>query len=196
MCDSWEPVKAVCGPTGRPSTLYTTAGPQSPTPAQTAVWQNFSKPPKTSLCSQKVWPRQVCGHWTGDGSGTPATIVSRKKLSADDPACTVVVLQSHPYESGSDMRRVKLCSSQTNRALHRHILQSGARTPGREREGGESTFCSAAAVCVLSSSVSPPLVTGPQTKLLLELLRISTKSCDNENGRNGHLLKRIKSFGV
>ena len=125
-----------------------------------------------------------------------ATIVSRKKLSADDPAaaCTVNVLQSHPYESGSDMRRVEPCSSQTNCALHRHILQSGARTPEGERGGGEYILLCCCSVCALSSSVSPPLVTGPQTKLLLELLRISTKSCDNENGRNGHLLKRIKSW--
>ena len=193
MCDSWEPVKAVCGPTGRPSTLHTTVGwapVSNPHRHPTAVWQNLHSKPKTSLRQETLDDRCVdTGQVMGPGPRRP-TIVSRKMLSADDPAACTVVVQSHPYESGSDLRTQCLCSSQTNRALHRHILQRAERAHRRER-GGREYILLCSSVC----SVSPPLVTG-QTKLLLELLRISTKSCDNENRRNGHLLKRIKSWGI
>ena len=150
------------------------------------------KPPKTSRQPASLDDRCVD---TGQVIAGPrrATIVSRKMLSADDPACTVAVVQSHPYESGSDLRTPS--SAAARRTVHctDTFCRAERAHRGERGGGGEQRVHFALQQCVCS--VSPPLVTG-QTKLLLELLRISTKSCDNENRRNGHLLKRIKSFGI
>ena len=164
MCDSWEGVKAVCGPP--PAGHLLSTGPQSPT--RTAVWQNSNHPKNFSPARKPGHDRCVdTGQVMAGHAAT--TIVSRKMLSADDPACTVVVVQSHPYESGSDMRtrssaaarRTVHCTDTFCRAERAHQQR------GREREGGaESTFCSAAAaVCAPSRHHSSP---AGQTKLLLE----------------------------
>ena len=129
----------------------------------TAVWRNLQAPNPKLLRSRKVWDDRCVD--TGQVLPAPLrpTIVSRKMLSADDPGCTVVVVQSHPYESGSDLR--------TPAAAPRRSVQCTADTFCRaerahrgERGEVEEQRVHFAVVC----GVSPPLVTG-QTKLLLEL---------------------------
>ena len=112
--------------TGRPSTLH-----RAPVSDPHCSLANHSNHPKL-LASQKAWPRQVCGHWPGDGR---STIVSRKMLSADDPACTVVVVQSHPYESGSDMRTRS--SAAARRTVHCTDTFCRAERAHRRERGGE-----------------------------------------------------------
>ena len=122
------------------------------------------KPPKTSRQSESLDDRCVdTGQVIAAAGPRRPTIVSQKMLSADDPACTVVVVQSHPYESGSDMRTRS--SAAARRTVHcTDTFCRAERAHRGERGEVEEQRVHFAVVC----GVSPPLVTG-QTKLLLEL---------------------------
>ena len=121
------------------------------------------------LANPATWDDR-CVDTGGQVEGWP--IVSWKRLSGDDPSCRLLrraavspirVRVGWTCAHGGDR-----CSQTGNRAVH--ILQSAEHQSAHqgERRGGEQRV-HFALQCVL---VSPPLVSG-QTKLLLELLRIS-----------------------
>ena len=106
------------------------------------------KPPKTSRQPASLDDRCVD---TGQVMGGPrrATIVSRKMLSADDPACTVAVVQSHPYESGSDLRTPS--SAAARRTVHctDTFCRAERAHRGERGGGGEQRVHFALQQCVL-----------------------------------------------
>ena len=114
------------------------------------------KPPKTSRQPESLDDRCVDTGQVIAGPGR-ATIVSRKMLSADDPACTVAVVQSHPYESGSDLRtpssaaarRTVHCTDTFCRAERAHRGERG------EVEGSREYILLCSSVCSVSLCAAP-----------------------------------------
>ena len=175
-------------------------GPQSPKRRHpTAVWPPNNLQPLLPKTFWQIQQPATTGVWT---------LVARWKVGPSFlgkgyramilPAACSVALQSHPYESelaGPAHTEATAAARQgTVQCTFCRAQSTRVHTRERGEETGEQRVHFALQLALCSVCSSRHHSSAGRQSFCWNCCEYRWKSCDNENRRNGHLLKRIKSW--